>query len=188
MTVHPSSAGKILENLKYLAQMGLKSVEVHPAFLEIWDIESADIFMDQYRRACAWELKEARQGLIGRGYSEPSRGSWDLLSIPSGKVLPNWLLLAFPEEVREQFYLMDFSQNSSGEFLPQAEQYFQALGEYVARHPNCSYRKISNFNASLAVKTVSGCRYEQRVNPYIDLCEQIEEIDHKIMRTSVWQR
>src|SRR5208282_311733 len=35
MTVHPSSAIKLLENLKYLAAMGLKSIEVHPAFLEV---------------------------------------------------------------------------------------------------------------------------------------------------------
>ena len=74
MTVHPSGAAKLLENLKYLAGMGLKSVEVHPAFLEAWDAESSDVFLDQYRRACAWELKEGLHGLIGRGYSEPPEG------------------------------------------------------------------------------------------------------------------
>jgi hypothetical protein len=181
MTVHPSSAGKLLENLKYLATMGLKSVEAHPAFLEVWDTQSAGIFLDQYRRACAWELKEGLHGLIGRGYSEPSRGTWDLLSVPNGKVLPNWLLLSFPEEVREHFYLMDMSLGFSGEFLPKAKPYFQTLEEYIAGHPNCSYRSISNFNALLAVKTSSGRRYEQHVTSYISLCEAIERIDHKIM-------
>ena len=127
-----------------------------------------DVFLDQYRRACAWELKEGLHGLIGRGYSEPSRGTWDLLSVPSGKVLANWLLLSFPEEVREHFYLMDFSLGSSGEFLPQAKAYFQALQEHVTSHPNCSYRSISNFNALQAVKTPPGRRYEQRVTRYID--------------------
>jgi hypothetical protein len=127
-------------------------------------------------------------GLIGRGYSEPSRGAWDLLSVPSGKVLANWLLLSFPEEVREHLYLMDFSGSPSGEFLPQAKAYFQALQEHITLHPSCSYRSISNFNASLAVKTPAGRRYEQRVTRYIELCERIEEIDHKIMRTAAWQR
>jgi len=188
MTVHPSSVIKMLENLKYLAAMGLKSVEVHPAFLEAWDTKSADIFMDQYRRACVWELKEEMHGLIGRGYSEPSRGTWDLLSVPDGKVLPNWALLSFPEEVREHFYLMDLGLGSSGEFLPQAESYFQALEEHITSHPNCSYRSISNFNALLAVKTSSGHRFEERVKNYADLCERIEEIDHKIMGAPVWQR
>ena len=188
MTVHPSSAIKLLEYLKHLAAMGLKSIEVHPAFLEVWDTESSEVFLDQYRRACAWELKEGLQGLIGRGYSEPSRGEWDLLSVPSGKILANWLLLSFPEEVREYLYLMDFSLGPSGEFLPQAKPYFQALEEYLKSHPNCSYRSISNFNALQAVKTPSGRRYEQRVVHYIDLCEKIEGIDHKIMGTAVWQR
>ena len=188
MTVHPSSAIKLLENLKYLAAMGLKSVEVHPAFLEAWDTPSADTFLDQYRRACAWELKEGLHGLIGRGYSEPSRGTWDILSLPGGKVLANWSLLSFPEEVREHFYLMDFSRGASGEFLPQAKSYFQALQEHITSHPNCSYRSISNFNALSAVKTPPGQRYEERVMRYIDLCEKIEAIDHKIMGTALWQR
>jgi len=188
MTVHPCGAAKLLENLKYLAAMGLRSVEVHPAFLEDWDVLSAETFLDQYRKACAWELKEGLQGLIGRGYSERSRGIWDLLSMPSGKVLPNWLLLSFPEEVRECFYLMDLSRSSSGEFLPRAKSYFQGVQEYVARHPNCSYRSISNLNALLAVKTAAGQRFEEKVMRYIDLCEKIEGVDHKIMGITAWQR
>lgn len=188
MVVHPYSVGKLLENLQYLASMGLKSLEVHPAFLEMWDEESSHIFLDKYRRACAWELKEGMHGLIGRGYSEPSRGTWDLLSVPSGKILANWLLLSFPEAVREHLYLMDFSHGLSGEFLPPAKAYFQALEEHVASRPNYSYRSISNFNASYAVKTPPGRRYEERVKRYIDLCERIEAIDHKIMGTVAWQR
>ena len=188
MVVHPSSATKLLDNLKYLAAMGLKSIEVHPAFLENWDAETSEVFLDQYRRACVWELKEGLHGLIGRGYSEPSRGAWDLLSVPSGKILANWLLLSFPEEVREHLYLMDFSQNSSGELLPKAKVYFEALEEHLSIHPNCSYRSISNFNALQAVSTPPGRRYEQRVLRYIELCDQIEEIDHKIMGTAAWQR
>lgn len=183
MTVHPSSAGKLLENLKYLAAMGLQSVEAHPAFLEDWAPPSADVFLDQYRRACAWALKEGLHGLIGRGYSAPSRGTWDLLATPSGRVLPNWVLLSFPEAVREHFYLMDFSLGSSGKFLPQARSYFQVLEKYIAGAPNCSYRSISNVNALLAIKTAPGRRYEKRVMHYISLCEQIEKVDHRMMGT-----
>ena len=83
---------------------------------------------------------------------------------------------------------MDLSLGRPGEFLPQAKSYFKALEEYVSGRPNCSYRSISNFNALLAVKTTSGRRYENRVKHYVDLCEQIEAIDHKIMGASVWQR
>ncbi len=188
MVVHPVSVAKLFENVKYLAMRGLRSIEVHPAFLETWDEESSHIFLDQYRRACAWELKEGWQGLIGRGYSEPSRGTWDLLSVPSGKILANWLLLSFPEAVREHLYLMDFGAEASGEFLPQAKAYFQELEKYINNHPNCSYRRISNFNASYAVQTPPGRKYEERVRRYIDLCERIEAIDHKIMGTLAWQR
>jgi MoaA/NifB/PqqE/SkfB family radical SAM enzyme len=187
MVVHPYSVSKLFENVKYLAAMGLKSLEVHPAFLEVWDEESSHIFLDQYRRACAWELKEGKQGLIGRGYSEPSRGAWDLLSVPSGKILANWLLLSYPEEVREHMYLMDFSESSSGELLPTAKPYFEALENHLAKNPNCSYRSVSNFNAAYAAQTPPGRKYQERVRNYIDLCERIEAIDHKIMGTLAWQ-
>lgn len=182
MVVHPSGVSKLLDNLKHLAAMGLRSVEVHPAFLESWNTESSDIFLRQYRQACAWELKEGRRGLIGRGYSEPSRGAWDLLSIPNGKVLANWVFLSFPEEVREHLYLIDFECSPSGEFLPQARLYFQALEDHLTKNPNCSYRSISNFNALYAARTPPGRKYEERIKRYVDLCERIEAIDHKIIR------
>ena len=83
---------------------------------------------------------------------------------------------------------MDFSKGSSGQLLAQAKAYFQALEEYVSAHAFCSYRSISNFNASYAVQTPPGRRFEQRVVHYFDLCEQIEAIDHKIMGTFVWQK
>lgn len=187
MVVHPSGVAQLFKNVKYLATMGLRSLEVHPAFLEMWDEESSHIFLDQYRRACALELKEGLQGLMGRGYSESSRGTWDLLSVPGGKILPNWLLLSFPEAVREHLYLMDFSRGSPGEFLPPAKAYFQELGKYINNHSNCSYRRISNFNASYAAQTPPGRKYRERVKRYIDLCERIEAIDHKIMGTLAWQ-
>ena len=95
---------------------------------------------------------------------------------------------SFPEAVREEMYLMDFSQGSSGELLPQAKAYFQALEKHVAGHPNCSYRSISNFNASYAAQTPPGRKYEERVRNYIDLCEKIEAIDYRIMGTVAWQR
>jgi hypothetical protein len=187
MVVHPSSVAKMFDNVKYLADMGLKSLEAHPAFLENWNEQNAEIFLDQYRKICAWELKEGRQGLIGRGYSEAARGTWDLLSVPSGKILTNWLLLSFPEEVREQMYVMDFSKGPSPIFLPQAEPYFKALNRHLAEHPNCSYRSISNFNAAYAVQTPPGRKYEQRVKHYFELCGQIEAIDRKVMGIGSWR-
>lgn len=109
-----------------------------------------------------------------------------MLTLPNGKVLPNWVFLSFSEKVRENFYLMDLSFDSMGEFLPKAKSYFQALQEHMASHPNGSYRDISNFNALLAIEAPHGRRYEQRVKHYVDLCEKIEKIDHKMMGDPVW--
>lgn len=181
MVVHPFGVSKLQENLKYLASIGLRSIEVHPAFLEDWDEASSTVFLEKYRQASAWELKTGRKGLIGRGYSEPACGAWDLLTLPNGKVLPNWLLLSFPEEVRQYFYLIDFEKNSEEKFLPQAEDYFCALMKYLENNPGCSYRSISNFNAVCASKTPGGSRYEKKIRAYINLCQNIQDIDRKIL-------
>lgn len=187
MVVHPSGVEKMLDNVKCLADMGLKSIEAHPAFLEEWKPHIAEKFLEQYRKICAWELKEGRHGLIGRGYSQKARGSWDLLSVPSGKILANWLLLSFPEEVREEMYLMDFNLGSDPGLLPQAKAYFNALEDHLAKNPQCSYRSISNFNAFYAASTRPGQKYLPRVKDYIDLCGKIEAIDHKIMGVASWR-
>lgn len=181
VVVRPSGAMKLMENVKHVAGLGLSSIEVHPAFLEDWDRSASEIFIDQYRQLSIFELKTGQMGLIGRGYSMPSRGSWDFLLLPSGKVLGNWLLLSFPEDVRERLYLMDFEREPFGKMLPQAKQYFNALGAYVSQHPYCSYRCISNFNARYAAATVSGHQYEEKINCYIDLCHSIEAIDRKMI-------
>lgn len=182
MVVRPSGASKLYDNFRYLVSMGLKSIEIHPAFLERWDSDSSAIFLKQYRKACLWELRNNLKGVIGREYSEPSKGIWDLLVMPNGKVLGNWLLLSFPEKVRRFLYLMDFSDNSLNEKLrDQAEKYFQSLDDYLRTRPISSYRSISNFNAIYAIKTPFGEKYREKVFNYIDLCQRIEEIDRKIV-------
>ncbi|MBF0510743.1 MAG: radical SAM protein [Candidatus Omnitrophica bacterium] len=181
MTVRPQSVDNLFENLKYLASIGLRSIEVHPAFLENWDKSASKIFLDLYRESSLWELKEKRYGLIGRGYSKPSTGIWDMLALPNGKVLGNWVLLSFPEEVRKDFYLMDFGLGPSGQFLKGAKSYFTDLSNFIARNPQSSYRAVSNFNARKAVETKAGSCYKSRVNSYIELCEQIEQIDRKML-------
>ena len=86
----------------------------------------------------------------------------------------------------EHLYLIDFGRGSSGEFLPQAKPYFRALENHLAQNPNCSYRSISNFNATYAAKTPPGRKYAERIKHYVDLCECIEAIDHKIKGTAAW--
>jgi MoaA/NifB/PqqE/SkfB family radical SAM enzyme len=180
MTVHPSSASRLLENVKVLAGMGLHSIEVHPAFLEAWDRRSSAIFVEQYRRAAAWELKEGRVGVIGRGYSARAGGAWDMVVLPDGKVLPSWVFLSFPEKVRAAFYVMDLG-GGRVRHLPSGEAYFDRLGRFLKRTSGMpSYRRLSNYNALLAVRSPGGRSYAARVGRYIKLCEAVERIDCKV--------
>ncbi len=181
MTVHPSGVCRLEENVKLLASFGLRSVEVHPAFLEDWDKRSAKVFLEQYRRITAWEIRQGCIGVIGRGYSCPAGGAWDMVVLPDGRVLPSWVFLSFPEKVRERFYVMDLKGGFLRE-LPSGKRYFSALERFLGERDGMpSYRAVSNFNAGLAVRSSGGGRYSARVGAYTGLCESIEAVDRRFM-------
>ncbi len=181
MTVYPHGAQDLFANVRHLDGLGARNIEVHPAFLEDWDRRSAALFLREYRKASAWELRERRQGLIGREYSAPARGTWDMVILPQGRVLPSWTLLSFPEKVRRHFYVMDLS-GSAPLILPSGRAYFSALEGFIKACGNkdVTYRQVSNFNAGLAVRAIPGKRV-RGFSAYLGLCEAIERIDQDIM-------
>ena len=182
MTVRPYDAGRLFDNLVHLDQLGAAAIEIHPAFGEAWSAGAAALFLKEYRRAGVYALRERKAGFISREYSAPSRGIWDLVVLPDGRVLPNWTLLSFPEYVREKFYVMGFS-GGKGVVSPAAAGYFNILKKFlISRRGVVSYRQLSNFNASLAVRHCRGRRWAARLGPYVRLCEQIEAHDQEFLR------
>ena len=181
MTVYPHGVQDLFANVRHLDGLGARHIEVHPAFFEAWDRRSAALFLREYRKASAWALRGRRQGLIGREYSAPARGAWDMVILPQGKVLPNWTFLSFPQRVREKFYVMDFS-GKEPLVLPPAATYFQSLGDFIegAGKMVVTYRQLSNFNAGLAVREMPGRRVAGFA-AYVKLCNDIEGIDQEII-------
>ncbi len=188
MTVYPQGAWQLLANGRYLALMGARHVEVHPAFLQLWDRPAAKAFLRGYRHASAYALKSRNIKLIGRGYSEVCPGAWDMVILPDGKVLPNWTFLSFPERVRKYFYIMDLASGKA-RMLPGARGYFDALKAFIsfAGGKVVTYRQISNFNAGLALEK-SAASSAKGFAAYTQLCQDIEKIDQDVMARVPWRR
>ncbi len=188
MTVYPQGAGQLLLNLKHLDRLGARHVEIHPAFMEAWDMPAAKKFLQGYRQASIYALKENKMVLIGRGYSEVARGAWDMVILPDGKVLPNWTFLSFPEQVRKDFYVMDLASGTA-RVLPAAAGYFNALEAFLSSSGmnGATYRRLSNFNAGLAFQKAGG-RCGKGFFVYMQLCQDIEKIDQEIMGKTTWRR
>ncbi|MBF0485628.1 MAG: 4Fe-4S cluster-binding domain-containing protein [Candidatus Omnitrophica bacterium] len=181
MTVYPCNVDELFVNLKHLDSLGAKRIEIHPAFLEPWERASASVFLREYRKASAYELRFRKKGLIGREYSLPSKGVWDMVIMPDGKVLPNWTFLSFPKKVQEKFYVMDLSSGIA-KTLPAAKKYFDSLKKFLGRSKNgVSYRCLSNFNASLALQCLGNKTFTRSFGVYDRLCQDVEGFDLEIL-------
>ena len=182
MTVTPQNVASLPDNFKALLDLRARQIEIHPAFMAQWRRAESRLFLQGYRRALASELRMGERGLIGREYSLPAKGVWDMVILPDGKVLPNWTFLSFPEHVREKFVVMDLS-SASGAFLPAAKSYFAALRKFLGQAPApVSYRRLSNFNASLAIAAWGNPQAGRCFREYVRLCAEIEQIDLATIR------
>jgi hypothetical protein len=182
MTVTPQNVANLSDNFMALLGLRARAIEIHPAFMAQWRRAESRLFLQGYRRALASELRMGERGLISREYSLPAKGVWDMVILPDGKVLANWTFLSFPEHVREQFVVMDLSKRD-GEFLPAAKSYFSALRKFLGQgSAPVSYRRLSNFNASLAISAWGNPQSGRCFKEYVRLCDEIEQIDLATIR------
>ncbi len=184
MTVHPDEVDFMEDNFFELIRLGFYDIEVHPAFLAPWDSESARKFLERYKRLLTWELKTRYrrirgEGFIGKMYSLSMGYGMDLVIQPNGKVLPNWTLLSFPENIRDKFTL--FHIKDDGIVINQRVviDYLRKLLDFFKKNPTASYREFSNFNAGLAIRYMDR-DHNNWFQAYRHLTEQIVKIERKI--------
>ncbi len=185
MTVHPDEVSRMKENFWFLVEQGFRDVEVHPAFLAPWSEEAKEEFLRNYKDLLLWELKarkERRDGwtYIGKMYSYPTNYGIDLVVQPNGKVIPNWTLLSFPDEIRDKFVIMEIKENGCRlreEFLL---DYLKRLREFFKTGQR-TYRNFSNFNAQWAIDLLGDERLRRWFQVYKDLTEEIIRLEQPIV-------
>lgn len=184
MTVHPDEVDFMEENFFKLIEMGFYDIEVHPAFLAPWDHEKAEKFLERYRRLLTWELKSRSrrikgEGFIGKMYSFSMGYGMDLVVQPDGKVLPNWTLLSFPEDIRDKFTLFYIEDDKIVINQQVLIDYLKKLLDFFKQNPTASYREFSNFNAELVVRYMDR-DHNDWFQAYRYLTEEIVRIERKI--------
>jgi MoaA/NifB/PqqE/SkfB family radical SAM enzyme len=176
MTVHPQETRDMLENFLSLSGIGLRMLEVHPAFLADWRREQAVAFERGYRRIMAFDAKEG-QCLVGKNYSLFVPPCLDLVVEPRGRVLPNWTYLAFPKSEREPFYLMDLSGRGIAARLGPMAVYCRDLTRFF-KHPR-TYREFSNFNAQRILEFSGRRSFSNSFISYTQACAAAQRIDQR---------
>lgn len=175
MTVHPQETEFMYENFQKLVSLGLKFIEVHPAFMADWDSAASKNFIWQYKKIIDYE-KENKRHLVSKNYSVPMRKSIDLIIQPDGLVLPNWTFLAFNPGLRENFFLFRISENNLTVFRQNLINYFKKLESFF-KEPR-TYRDFSNFNAAQILDEAADSNLFEKFLIYKKLTENIQIIDN----------
>lgn len=174
MTVHPEEVSSMFENFKLLVSLGLNTIDIHPAFLADWSKKDIDEFIIQYKKLLKYE-KQSGKYLICKNYSIPMRFVLDLVVQPDGHVLPNWTYLAFPDYLRNKFFLLRCKSNNIEIHHENLYNYFKKLKDFFSQQR--TYRDFSNFNASLIMKSFKKKEINKKFRIYKELCEKIQLLD-----------
>lgn len=179
MTVHPDETAGMFDNFRALLSLGLHSIDIHPAFLAAWNKTAANSFLREYKKIIFFE-KASHRYLVCKNYSVPIKPSLDLVIQPNGAVLPNWVFLAFPYFVRNEFFIMRLGENKIKIFNDNLSRYMKNLCNFFVKEK--SYRDFSNFNAACALKIAGDNRLRKLFLAYKALTEDIQKIDRIFLR------
>jgi MoaA/NifB/PqqE/SkfB family radical SAM enzyme len=174
MTVHPESAAGMFEDFRYLVSLGLYAIDVHPALFEAWDEGSAAEFVRGYRRIASFALRCDRR-VLNPSYSRPLPLSLDLIVEPGGDILPNWVYLCVPQEVRQEYYYGRVGAQGV-EFFPEKLRFI--LGHYRRwfRRP-VSYGEVSNLNLQLLSRVHGKGVLFPGVDAYLRIWKTMKKLD-----------
>lgn len=179
MTVVPSETKRMFENFIFLKNLGLRHMEVHPAFQAGWNQQASLEFLKQYLNILLLEKKE-QSDLIGKDYSLSGTCGLDLVVEPDGSVLPNWTYLTFSEKRRKPFRIMKLENKGVRIFPKKLRNFLKDMKTFYKERK--SYRSFSNFNAMRILKNEKNQRRMDDFRHYHALCANIEVLDRSFMK------
>jgi len=177
MAVHPHEAGRMYDNFLYLVSLGLYSIDVHPAIFEPWRRASLRVFQEAYVKILKYELAQKKR-LVCKEYSLIKGFRFDLVVMPDGNVVPNWVYLNLPAVLRKKFSFLTLRDTGVEVHAGRLKTYLQLFTRFYKR-PQVSYRGFSNFNAAYMLRTWNDQRMRMNFIYYRKLTEWINDQDRK---------
>ncbi len=180
MTVHPRETAAMTANFKFLSTLNVSRIDVHPAFLAPWTQDSAEDFIERYRRLAALSHSAGLRTKLCPCYSRPMAFGHDLVVLPDGQILPNWTFLTFPPRIRNRFFIMKLNDNN---VTFHVSRYRDLLSRYrnLFKTKGISYREFSNFNAALAMRLWDKRYIKDGFRCYRDICRAVKAIDRSLL-------
>jgi MoaA/NifB/PqqE/SkfB family radical SAM enzyme len=179
MTVHPNEVSAMRDNFLWLVEIGLRNIEVHPAFLASWTPSRTRLFDTGYRKIAACDMAFGG-GLLGKNYSKTVSPLADIVLQPDGKVLPNWTYLIFPLVDREPFYMMDVKSDGVTARPLVMAAFVKAARKFFAK-PR-TYRDYSNFNARRVLAEKRSSHLGKIVRAYEQACHRAQAVDRRCLQ------
>ncbi|MCF7873778.1 MAG: radical SAM protein [Candidatus Omnitrophica bacterium] len=181
MTVCPQEVESMFENFKYLVNLGLNYIEVHPAFMADWTYQKGKIFLENYKKVLDYD-KSYNGKLVCKDYSKIIKKSIDLVIQPNGSVLPNWTFLTFPQRLRKSFFIFQVSKGKVKIFRENMINYLKKVDSFFGEKR--SYRNFSNFNASLILAKQNNPKMKGKFEAYKNICIKIQKMDKIFIKNS----
>ncbi|MCF7887904.1 MAG: radical SAM protein [Candidatus Omnitrophica bacterium] len=174
MTVCPQEVELMFENFKYLVNLGLNYIEVHPAFMADWTYQKGKIFLQNYKKILDYN-RVYKSKLVSKDYSKIIKKSIDLVIQPDGNILPNWTFLTFSQRLRRPFFIFQISKEKVKILKENMISYLKKVDNFFMEKR--SYRDFSNFNASLILAKQNNQKMKEKFKAYKDICIKIQKMD-----------
>ena len=189
MVVSPDQVKDIFENFLFLVSLGLYSIDVHPALLAPWKRKDIPLYLEGYKKVTNFEL-ERRAFLVNKDYNDYSllKGPYlDLIIMPDGGILPNWVYLLTTPSLKKKYSIFKICKD---EVLCNYGSLGFILKKYLNffKKPKVTYRDFSNFNVEIFLKEMNDRLSLQYYKNYRQICEGIRKIDQIVLVNTKWQK
>ncbi|GEM_PF-623781 len=186
MAIHPDETEDMCENFKFLSSLGLYSMDVHPTLLEKWEKRHIHIFEKEYLKIIALDMKQGGR-LICKDYNIPKGFRLDLVVMPDGNILPNWVYLTQPPEIKQKYFFLKIGETAVKADKKKLSFLLKLYDEFYKR-PGVTYRDFSNFNVELLLKDAPDKTAERYFENYKRICDITRKIDQKVIPKEIRRR
>lgn len=182
MTVPPLSARHTFKNFRYIADLGVKKIEVTPAAFERWRLQDVKIFKEQYRKIMVQAVRHDGLDLLSTEYDRPLSGPViDLITLPDGTIMTNWALLSCPKRNRKKYVLFEIEKRR----VTANENFVLTfLNQYLTFFKEChkpTYRDYSNFNARWIYEELRGKGFRPFYRNYEAAGDILKQMNQKVL-------
>jgi len=182
MVVHPNEADRMQKNFQFLLRLGIPKIEITPATCERWMVQDKEEYLVHYAAIVAEMKQQGTERVLSTVYDRSIGRRFDAIVTGDGKILPSWISLSFPREVKEHYAYF-----SEGKLHPKTVARYLQLYSSFFQQENATYREFSTLHAEM-VYTELEKKFGKNLgfSVYNELCAEIKRINQtQLLQTAL---